>query len=101
MDFSVIDLTNEEQEFLDQVQRFIDVNVTDERLRRERESGDGFIEELHLTMAAEGWLEREVRRTGDGGFSPVERRIWDLEPARRQNPARGVGRHHDDPAGRP
>jgi alkylation response protein AidB-like acyl-CoA dehydrogenase len=79
MDFSVIDLTNEEQEFLDQVQRFIDVNVTDERLRRERESGDGFIEELHLTMAAEGWLEREVRRTGDGGFSPVERRIWDLK----------------------
>ena len=35
MDFSVIDLTNEEQEFLDQVQRFIDVNVTDERLRRD------------------------------------------------------------------
>jgi hypothetical protein len=54
------------------VQRFIDVNVTDERLRRERETGDGFIEELHLAMAAEGWLEREVRRAGDGGFSPVE-----------------------------
>ncbi len=79
MDVSAIHLTEDDQEFLARVQRFIDVNVTDERLQRERKAGDGFIEEIHLSMAAEGWLEREARRADDGGFTPVQRRVWDLK----------------------
>jgi alkylation response protein AidB-like acyl-CoA dehydrogenase len=86
MDFSVVDLTDEDQEFLNRARRFLDAHVTDEVLRREHETGDGFIEALHLAMGAEGWLESEARRSSDGGFTAVQRRIWDLERRRAKVP---------------
>jgi alkylation response protein AidB-like acyl-CoA dehydrogenase len=86
MDFSVVDLTDEDQEFLNRARRFLDAHVTDEVLRREHETGDGFIEALHLAMGAEGWLESEARRSSEGGFTAVQRRIWDLERRRAKVP---------------
>ncbi len=78
MDFSVLELTDEDNQFLDRARRFIDTYVSDEVLQREHETGDGFIEELHSAMGAEGWLEPETKRAGDGGFTAMQRRIWDL-----------------------
>jgi 3-oxocholest-4-en-26-oyl-CoA dehydrogenase alpha subunit len=86
MDFSRVALAAEDHEFLDRARRFFAVNVTEEMLLREHETGDGFIEELHLTMGAEGWLEREAKSAEDGGFTAIQRRIWNLEKQRAKLP---------------
>jgi alkylation response protein AidB-like acyl-CoA dehydrogenase len=79
VDFSVLELTDEDNEFLDRARRFVDTHVSDEVLQREHETGDGHIEELHLAMGAEGWLEPETKSAKDGGFTAMQRRIWNLE----------------------
>lgn len=86
MDFSALELSEEDAAFLDRARQFLSANVTEELLRREHQTGDGFIEELHLAMGAEGWLEPETKSAKDGGFSAVERRIWDLERRRANVP---------------
>jgi alkylation response protein AidB-like acyl-CoA dehydrogenase len=86
MDFSIIELTDDDQEFLRCARQFLDENVTDEMLRAEHQTGDGFIEGLHLAMGAGGWLERETQRAADGGFTAVQRRIWALERRRAKIP---------------
>jgi alkylation response protein AidB-like acyl-CoA dehydrogenase len=75
MDFSTVDLA-EDQEFLDRARRFLVANVTDELLRREHETGDGFIEQLHLAMGADGWLEREAKSAKDGGLTLRDGDEW-------------------------
>src|SRR5215469_10188364 len=86
MDFSVVALSEEDRAFLERAQRFLAAHVTEELLRREHETGAGFIEELHLAMGAEGWLEPETKSAADGGFTPLQRRIWDLERRRMHVP---------------
>ena len=86
MDFSAIGLAAEDQEFLDRARHFLAATATAEVLRREHESGDGFIEGLHLAMGAGGWLEREAKSSKDGGFTAVQRRIWGLERQRAKVP---------------
>ena len=86
MDFSALDLATDDREFRDRARRFLAANVTEELLDREHESGDGFVEELHLAIGAEGWLEAEAKSGKDGGFTPIQRRIWDLERRRAKVP---------------
>jgi alkylation response protein AidB-like acyl-CoA dehydrogenase len=86
MDFSAVVLSAEDEEFRRRARAFLSRNVTEETLRRERETGDGFIEQLHLAMGAEGWLEPETKSAADGGFTPIQRRIWDLERRRMHVP---------------
>src|SRR5215471_3963557 len=86
MDFSVVVLSAEDEEFRRRARAFLAQNVTEEALRREHETGDGFIEQLHLTMGAEGWLEPETKSAADGGFTPIQRRIWNLERRRMHVP---------------
>jgi len=86
VDFSAVELAVEDQKFLDRARHFLAANVTEEVLRREHETGDGFIEELHLATGADGWLEREAKSAKDGGFTAVQRRIWDLERRRAKVP---------------
>jgi 3-oxocholest-4-en-26-oyl-CoA dehydrogenase alpha subunit len=86
VDFSAVELAVEDQKFLDRARHFLAANVTEEVLRPEHETGDGFIEELHLATGADGWLEREAKSAKDGGFTAVQRRIWDLERRRAKVP---------------
>jgi 3-oxocholest-4-en-26-oyl-CoA dehydrogenase alpha subunit len=86
MDFSAVDLSAQDQEFLRRAREFLFRYVTEEALRAEHETGDGFIEDLHLAMGAEGWLEPEAKSTAEGGFTPIQRRIWNLERRRMHVP---------------
>lgn len=86
MDFSVIEPAAEDREFLDRARKFLAANVTEEALHQEHRTGDGFIESVHLAMGAGGWLELEAKSTHEGGFSAVQRRIWDLERRRAKVP---------------
>ncbi len=86
MDFSEVALSEEDAAFRAELREFLASVVTEEVLRRDRETGDNFDEDVHLALGAEGYLERDWRRDGDGGFTAVQRRIWELEIGRAQTP---------------
>lgn len=106
MDFAEIALSDRDTAFKDRARDFLVRHATSELLATECDNGDGFIEELHLAMGAEGWLEPETKRAVDGGFTPLERRIWTLERRRARVPMETWGatmmiltavRHFGDP----
>jgi alkylation response protein AidB-like acyl-CoA dehydrogenase len=86
MDFSRVELSEDDRAFLDDARKFLRTHVTEEVLRRDRETGDNFDEGVHLALGAAGYLEREWKPASDGGFSRVRRRIWELEKRRAQVP---------------
>lgn len=86
MDFSYVDLCPEDQEFFDHTRAFIAEHVTDEVLRRDRETGENFSEPVHLALGAEGYLASDFKQESEGGFDPVRRRIFHLEIGRAHTP---------------
>ncbi|MFE3543921.1 acyl-CoA dehydrogenase family protein [Nocardia sp. NPDC059177] len=82
MDFSRVELSADDQEFLDSARAFLTEHVTDEVRRRDRETGDNFDEGVHLALGAAGWLTAELNAEEDGGLSRMRRRLWDLEKRR-------------------
>jgi 3-oxocholest-4-en-26-oyl-CoA dehydrogenase alpha subunit len=86
MDFSRVQLSDEDQAFYDEARTFLAKHMTEEVRRRDRETGDNFDEGLHLAFGAAGYLAREWKPAADGGFSRVQRRIWELEKRRAQVP---------------
>ncbi|MDT5367714.1 MAG: hypothetical protein QOC62_2145 [Mycobacterium sp.] len=91
MDFSRVDLCEDDQAFLDEVRTFLCTRVTDEVRRRDRETGENFDEGVHLAVGAHGYLAADLKPESDGGFSPVRRRIWELERGRARMPSYHTG----------
>ena len=91
MDFSRVDLCEDDQAFLDEVRTFLRTHVTDEVRRRDRETGENFDEGVHLAVGAQGYLAADLKPESDGGFSPVRRRIWELERGRARMPSYHTG----------
>ena len=86
MDFSHVGLSPEDQEFFDQTREFIAKHVTDEVRQRDREFGENFDEQVHLALGEEGYLARSWKLESEGGFTAVQRRIFELEIARAHTP---------------
>lgn len=86
MDFSRVTLTDDDRAFLDEARDFLRTHVTEDVKRRDRETGDNFDEGVHLALGAAGYLEREWKPHAEGGFSRVQRRIWELEKRRAHVP---------------
>ncbi len=86
MDFSRVELSDDDRAFLDEVRTFLDTHVTDGVRRRDRETGENFDESVHLAAGAAGYLAGELTPQTEGGFSAVRRRIWDLERCRARMP---------------
>ncbi|OBH75896.1 acyl-CoA dehydrogenase [Mycobacterium scrofulaceum] len=86
MDFSRVELSDEDEAFRDEARNFLATHMTDEIRRRDRETGDNFDEGLHLKFGAAGYLAAEWKPESDGGFSRVRRRIWELEKRRAHVP---------------
>jgi alkylation response protein AidB-like acyl-CoA dehydrogenase len=82
MDFSRVELSDEDRAFREEARSFLATHVTEEVRRRDRETGDNFDEGLHLKFGAAGYLEAEWKPESEGGFSRVRRRIWELEKRR-------------------
>jgi alkylation response protein AidB-like acyl-CoA dehydrogenase len=91
VDFSRVDLCEDDQAFLDEVRTFLCTRVTDEVRRRDRETGENFDEGVHLAVGAHGYLAADLKPESDGGFSPVRRRIWELERGRARMPSYHTG----------
>jgi alkylation response protein AidB-like acyl-CoA dehydrogenase len=86
VDFSRVTLSDDDEDFLQQARDFLRTHVTEEVRRRDRETGDNFDEGVHLALGAAGYLEAEWKPHGQGGFSRVRRRIWELEKRRAHVP---------------
>jgi alkylation response protein AidB-like acyl-CoA dehydrogenase len=86
VDFSQVQLSEDDQAFLDEARSFLRAIVTDDVIRRDRETGDNFDEGVHLALGAKGYLAGEWKPVSDGGFSRVRRRIWELEKRRAHVP---------------
>lgn len=86
MDFSRVELSDEDQKFQDEVRRLLSELVTEDVIRRDRETGDNFDEGVHLALGAAGYLEREWKADSDNAFTRVQRRIWELEKRRAHVP---------------
>jgi alkylation response protein AidB-like acyl-CoA dehydrogenase len=86
MDFSPVELCAEDEAFLEQTRTFITKHVTDEVRRRDREFGENFDEQVHLALGEAGYLASDWKTDSEGGFSPLRRRIFELEIARAHTP---------------
>ncbi|OBI93624.1 acyl-CoA dehydrogenase [Mycobacterium alsense] len=86
MDFSPVDLGAEDQVFLDELRAFLAKHVTEEVLQRQREFGENFDEQVHLALGEAGYLASDWKLESEGGFSPVRRRIFELEIGRAHTP---------------
>jgi 3-oxocholest-4-en-26-oyl-CoA dehydrogenase alpha subunit len=86
MDFSQVELDADDRAFRSELRDFLRVHVTDEVIRRDRATGENFDEGVHLALGAAGYLAADWNAEADGGFSPLRRRIWDLEIGRAHTP---------------
>jgi alkylation response protein AidB-like acyl-CoA dehydrogenase len=86
MDFSRVELSAEDEEFQRQVREDLDRLVTQDVIAHDRETGENFHEGLHLALGDLGYLARDFNSASDGGFSAVQRRIFDLEIGRAHAP---------------
>ena len=86
MDFSHVELSPEDQAFHEETRAFIAKHVTDEVLHRQLEFGENFDEQVHLALGEAGYLASDWKLESEGGFSPVRRRIFQLEIARAHTP---------------
>jgi alkylation response protein AidB-like acyl-CoA dehydrogenase len=86
MDFSRVELSDEDGAFLQVARSFLGTHMTEEVRRRDRETGDHFDEGLHLKFGAAGYLAAEWKPHSEGGFSRVRRRIWEQEKRRTHVP---------------
>jgi alkylation response protein AidB-like acyl-CoA dehydrogenase len=86
LDFSRLELSDEDQAFQDELRDFLDTIVTDEVITRDRQTGENFDEGVHLALADAGYLAADFNDEADGGFSRVRRRIWNLEIGRAHTP---------------
>jgi len=86
VDFSRVELSAEDAAFQQELRGFLAGVVTEEVIRRDRETGENFDETVHLALGAAGYLAADYRSEADGGFSAVRRRIWELEIGRAHTP---------------
>ncbi|KAA0109112.1 acyl-CoA dehydrogenase family protein [Mycolicibacterium sp. P9-22] len=86
MDFSRVELSAEDGAFQQELRGFLAGLVTEEVIKRDRETGENFDEAVHLALGAAGYLAADYRSEADGGFSAVRRRIWELEIGRARTP---------------
>ncbi|WP_179471255.1 acyl-CoA dehydrogenase family protein [Mycolicibacterium vinylchloridicum] len=86
MDFSQVVLSEEDEAFQRELRADLDRLVTEDVHRHDRETGENFHEGLHLALAELGYLARDFNTEADGGFSAVQRRIFELEIGRAHAP---------------
>jgi 3-oxocholest-4-en-26-oyl-CoA dehydrogenase alpha subunit len=86
VDFSRVELSDEDQAFQDELRAFLATVVTDEVIARDRQTGENFDEGVHLALGARGYLAADWKLEAAGGFSALQRRIWELEIGRVHTP---------------
>ena len=96
MDFSRVELSDDDQAFLDEARTFLTDQVTDDVIRRDRETGDNFDEGVHLALGAAGYLAAGVEDRGRRRVQPRARPTVATREATRPRAVGDVGHHRDD-----
>ncbi|MGH3638119.1 MAG: acyl-CoA dehydrogenase family protein [Mycobacterium sp.] len=86
MDFSRVDLSEEDQAFRDDLRALLAELVTDEVISRDRETGENFDEGVHRALGDAGYLTQYYQAGADGGFNALRLRIFELEIGRSRTP---------------
>ena len=86
VDFALVELSDEDREFRDELRAFLKTVVTDEVIARDRRTGENFDEGVHLAFGEAGYLAADFNDEADGGFSRLRRRLWNLEIGRAHTP---------------
>jgi alkylation response protein AidB-like acyl-CoA dehydrogenase len=88
MDFSPIEFDDDLRRFRDEeVRPFLDEQLTDDVLARERREGNGFIPEYQRALGARGWLEPWLADDDDTDrLDPVRAAVFESEEAARVGP---------------
>ena len=86
MDFSRVELSDDDQAFQDDLRAFLKTIVTDEVIARDRQTGENFDEGVHLALGEAGYLATDFKDESEGGFTRLRRRIWGLEIGRIHTP---------------
>ncbi|MGA5465059.1 acyl-CoA dehydrogenase family protein [Mycobacterium sp. NPDC050041] len=86
MDFSRVDLSDDDAAFQAELRAFLAAVVTEDVIARDRQTGENFDEAVHLALGEAGYLTRDFNAASDGGFTAVQRRIWELEIGRAHTP---------------
>ena len=86
MDFSRVTLSDDDLSFRDELRALLSDIVTDDVIARDRETGENFDEGVHRTLGEAGYLAADFRTEGEGGFTRIRKRIWDLEIGRAHTP---------------
>jgi alkylation response protein AidB-like acyl-CoA dehydrogenase len=87
MDFSRVELTPQQQSFAGVVRATLGQLMTPDVRERERETGDGFSEKVHLALAERGWLTPAWPVSeGGAGLDPICQRLLELELERHDVP---------------
>ena len=88
MDFSLVALSREDEEFQRQVRADLAELVTDEVIEHDRQTGENFHEGLHLALGERGYLAKDFHDEAHGGAhdaaevaAPVEHDRMDDVPA--------------------
>lgn len=79
-------LSDEDRAFRDELRDLLRSIVTDDVIRRDRETGENFDEGVHLALGERGLLAADFKPESEGGFSAVRRRVWELEIGRAHTP---------------
>jgi len=86
LNFSRVELSDDDQAFQDELRTFLKTIVTDDVIARDRETGENFDEGVHLALGEAGYLAADFNDEAHGGFSRLQRRIWNLEIGRAHPP---------------
>ncbi len=86
MNFSRVVLAEEDQAFQDDLRAFLGAIVTEEVIRRDRETGENFDEDVHLALGVAGYLAEYYEAEANGGFDALHMRIFELEIGRSRTP---------------
>jgi len=86
LNFSRVELSDDDQAFQDELRTFLKTIVTDDVIARDRETGENFDEGVHLALGEAGYLAADFNDEAHGGFSRLQRRIWNLEIGRAHTP---------------
>ncbi|CAN5168117.1 acyl-CoA dehydrogenase family protein [soil metagenome] len=86
MDFSRVELSDDDLAFQDEIRSALNTLVTEDVIRRDRATGENFDERVHRELGAMGYLARDWNVESAGGFTRLQRRIWELEIGRAHTP---------------
>jgi alkylation response protein AidB-like acyl-CoA dehydrogenase len=80
MDFGLVELSAEDRALQQEIRSFLAEIFTPEVFQVEHETGSGFNPKVYEALGSRGWLYPELPvEQGGAGFTPVQKRIMELE----------------------